>query len=187
MIAAQEVADTLRLLIPGFVALKVFYLLGLRTKRSDLEWTLWSVLTAAIIGPLVTPIGTMILGTAPGDDDPARLGIALLIGALGGLAGAVAWWLLVRLSPQIRMRASRLAWDAVLPSRPSWVQIWTSDGKTISGRVALVADPVESDALDLYVTDPAWIDSDNHVLPMTGVEGVLIDRSQITFMQVQPG
>ena len=49
MISAEQVADTLRLLVPGFVALKVFYWFGLRTKRADWEWTLWAILISSPI------------------------------------------------------------------------------------------------------------------------------------------
>ena len=50
MISAVQVADTLALLVPGFVALKIFYWFGQRTKRADWEWALWSILIAAPIG-----------------------------------------------------------------------------------------------------------------------------------------
>jgi hypothetical protein len=36
-------------------------------------------------------------------------------------------------------------------------------------------------------TDPAWVGAQNGVMPMTGVEGVLIDRLEIALVQVQPG
>ena len=46
VVTAPQVVDTLRLLVPGFVLLKAFYIVGLRTKRSDAQWVIWSILAA---------------------------------------------------------------------------------------------------------------------------------------------
>lgn len=182
MITAEEAADTIRLLVPGFVALKVFYAFGLRTRRSDLEWTVWSVLAAAVIDLLVGPARDQHVVWL--DRIPEFLtGLVLAIGL--GLVLIVGWRVLIGLRPRLRDQASRMAWDAVL-SQPHWVQIWTNGGKTISGKVALIADPVETDDLDLYVTEPAWVDAKLNVLPMDGVEGVVVARSDIAFIQVFP-
>jgi hypothetical protein len=179
VITASEAAETLRLLVPGFVALTVFYWLGLRTKRTDLEWTLWSLLAAAVIDALIDPLVHLLPGLA----HVPRLLIGLTLGVVVGLLLAVAWHLLIGRVPTLRVRASRMAWDAILP-KPHWVQVWTTDGKTVSGKVALLADPVETDELDLYLTEPAWIDASNKPVEMAGVEGFLIARSSIAYIQV---
>jgi hypothetical protein len=173
VITAEQAADTLRLLVPGFIALKIFYLFGLRTRRSDLEWVIWSVLAAAAIDAVVRLIPA---------GGPTLL-IAVALAVLFGLAAAVLWRLVASRRPAIRERSARMAWDAVL-SKPRWVQVWMRDGLTISGHTDLVADPVETDVLDLYLKDAAWIGADNEVVPMTGVEGVVIGRDAIAFVQV---
>lgn len=178
MISASDAADTLRLLVPGFLALKIFYVFGLRTRRSDLEWTLWSVLTAALIAALVDGVVAVVPSFAD-----VRLALALVAGVVTGILLSAAWTAATRYVPWARARASRMAWDVILPE-PHWVQVWTTDSKTISGKVAYVADPIESDDLDMYIVDPAWVDENRNVLPMTGVEGILIDRSNIAFVQV---
>ena len=78
-----------------------------------------------------------------------------------------------------------MAWDAVL-TRPGWVQVHTTDGKVFLGKVRLVADPVEVDDLDLYITDVTWVDADGNERPMTGVEGILIARENVSLVQVIP-
>jgi hypothetical protein len=34
---------------PGFVGLKTFYVFGLRTRRTDIEWAVWSILLSVIL------------------------------------------------------------------------------------------------------------------------------------------
>lgn len=46
VVEADAVAATLRLVIPGFVALSVFYWLGLAVRRADWRWLLWSLLAS---------------------------------------------------------------------------------------------------------------------------------------------
>src|ERR1700693_792132 len=46
LVSADEVAATLRLVVPGFVALSVFYWFGLAVKRPDWRWTVWSLLAS---------------------------------------------------------------------------------------------------------------------------------------------
>jgi hypothetical protein len=180
LITAEQAADTLRLLIPGFVALKVFYVLGLRTRRSDLEWALWSLLVAA----LLDGIANWLIGYVPGLAGSSFV-LSLLLGVALAAGGAAAWSSAVSKTPALRARSSRMAWDAVLPD-PHWVQVYTTDATVISGKVRYVADPTETDELDLYITEPAWVDAAGNVVEMSGVDGVLIGRDAISLIQVMP-
>lgn len=176
MVSAGEVADTIKLLAPGFVALKIFYQFGLRTRRTDLEWTLWSVLAAFVIAP----VGPWLTEQLDRDIEPIWL--ALVVGAVLGIALSMGWIALVRVWPGARLYVSRMAWDAVLPNS-RWIQVWTSDGRTVSGAVRNIADPAETDELDLYVEQPAWVDDAGNVTDMTGIEGLLIARDKIEYIQ----
>lgn len=46
LVTADGVAATLRFLIPGFVALSIFYWFGLAVRRADWRWLLWSLLAS---------------------------------------------------------------------------------------------------------------------------------------------
>ena len=115
--------------MPGFLALKVFYVFGLRTRRTDLEWTLWSLLAAAVIDAAV---GAVIF-VAPAIVAVPRLVLALIIAIAAGFSLAGGWYLIGRVWPVARQRASRMAWDAILP-HPQYVQIWMTDGNAIFNR-----------------------------------------------------
>lgn len=216
MITADQVVDTLRLLIPGFVALKVFYVFGQRTKRADWEWTLWSVLLSApiagaatwiagVVGASTTSLSAAIVDcgvtNAPGEtgDDlrailaacvndstaahnaDLRLLLAVGIALLGGLGLALAWQYLSKRVASLREKASLEAWDAVL-SEPHWVQLKVGD-LIYSGKVKVVADPVETDDLDIYITEPAII-SGSTTTELTETAGILVARDKIDWIQV---
>ena len=92
-ITAAQFADTLRFLLPGFVLTKTFYQLGLRTKRSDAQWVLWSILAAApvaYIGDSLVPL--------PG---AAALLIELPVAVALGALAAAAWGLACRRWPAL--------------------------------------------------------------------------------------
>jgi uncharacterized protein DUF6338 len=217
MITAEGVADTLRLLIPGFVALKLFYLFGLKTKRSDLEWTLWSVLVAAPLAATANWIANLIgqpatdlpgafakcavdasRTSAPADlegklsacasqalnvhNADLRLAIALALALVLGLGASWIWRKAVKSNPGIARGASTTAWSALL-REPHWIQVLLKDGRVISGYVAGAADSAETDALDLYLGEPAWVTQDSQgqatETRMTGVQGVLLSREEI--------
>lgn len=76
--AGDQVIHTLTYVAPGFVALKIFYLFGLRSRRSDLEWTIWSLVTSVVVGGLS--------GLLPFSPDLLVVGRFLVAIALAGLA-----------------------------------------------------------------------------------------------------
>jgi hypothetical protein len=110
-----------------------------------------------------------------------RLLIALVIAVVGGIVAAVIWRLAVRISPRLGKRASLQAWDAILRS-PHWVQVKVDD-MVYSGKVDVAADPTETDALDIYLREPALIDG-AEVNVLTATDGVLIARDKIEWIQV---
>lgn len=178
-LTATDVEATLRYVVPGFIALKVFYLFGLRTRRTDLEWTLWSILAAAAIDTAA--------GLLNPSDATKRLLIAVALALAAGVVGALLWRLLVRQWPVLGIGAARRAWDAILPL-PQWLQIWTKSDTLIFGRARVVASSVEADQLDIYVEEPQWVNiATGERLPMNGVAGLLIAESEVRMIQVLDG
>lgn len=106
MISASGVADTLRLLVPGFVALSAFYRVGLRSKRTDLQWTVWSVLLSAPIVALVSLTGV--------SDVNQRLAISLALALIGGLLFGWIWNTAASRFEWLQASTDIRAWDTVL-------------------------------------------------------------------------
>ena len=176
MITAQQVTDTLELLIPGFVALKVFYVFGLQTKRSDAQWALWSVLVSAPIAAitrLITPansISSLFVGLAL-----ASIVGGLLVFAWRGIAGR---WSSLRAREQLR------AWDVVLGvDEAPWLQVEMADSRVFVGQPKYVASSVDTDSLDLYLTDVRQSDGTN-LAQIPGIDGILISRSDVSLIAV---
>ena len=180
LVTSDQVAATIALLLPGFVALKVFYIGGQRTKRADWEWVLWSVLASVPIAL----VAEALLGWAGGSGayPDRKFFFSLLVAVLGAALAAGMWRYLRRRFPRIREKASLQAWDAVL-SQPHWVQVKVGD-LVFSGKVNIASDPVESDALDIYLTDPALLSDDGQAIELSSTQGVLIAREKIDWIQV---
>jgi len=175
-VSASDAEATLRFVVPGFVALKVFYVFGLKTRRTDLEWMLWSLLGAAVVDAAV--------GLLNPPDANVRLFVALTLALLSGGIGVAVWRAVVKRWPARRMGASRRAWDAILPV-PQWIQVWTKSETLILGHARVVASSVECDQLDLYLEEPQWVSAPTgERLPMPGVTGLLICESEVKMIQV---
>jgi hypothetical protein len=180
LVTVSQVADTLQLLVPGFVMMKTFYLLGLKTKRSDAEWAIWSLLAAV-------PVNALVHYIRP-HSDALNFVLALVAGLLGGVVLTGAWKAAAHLWPKLAAQASIRAWDVIF-SRPTaqWLQLELHDGRTLSGYAAYPARSVETDDLDLYLREPNLVVNEEYQ-QMPGVEGLLIARSEIsTIAVIEPG
>jgi hypothetical protein len=175
--SADKFADTLRLLAPGFVLMKTFYFFGLRTRRSDAQWALWSLITAAAISAAAEWMGI------PKND---RLWYAFLIAVGGGVILALVWNALAELYPALQAGESIRAWDIVF-QRPHWVQVDLVDKRTVAGYVRLAASSVDADEhLDLYIGRPRLVVNGQYV-ELPDAEGMLVRAEQISSVLVYDG
>ena len=189
ILTASAVADTLRLLLPGFVALQFFYRLGPRARHSDFHWTLWSLLVAAplaavgfALGPQVTTglarAGLPYLGASD-----SSMVAAIFVGVVGGVIGGVAWRWSARRWVRLQASTDLRAWDTVL-TRSDWIQVWTRGDRSFTGHPQFVANSAEVDDLDFYLEDPQEVFANGDVDKLEGIEGFLIARSDIGWLAV---
>jgi len=52
----SQLVEILLYVLPGFVALKLVYMFGVRQRRTDLEWVVWSIALSTIVFVAVLPI-----------------------------------------------------------------------------------------------------------------------------------
>src|SRR6266851_7885945 len=97
LVSAQQVVDTLALLVPGFVLIKVFYFFGLQTKRSDAQWVIWSILASA-------PIASLASALTRGSGSLTTLAVSLLFAVTGGVLLSAAWGQLAARRPDLLAR-----------------------------------------------------------------------------------
>jgi hypothetical protein len=176
MVSADDVVATLRFLVPGFVALRVFYWLGLKTRRTDLELTLWSLLAAAVIDA--------VANLAHPGDGTTRLVLAVAIAVAIGGFGSAAWiWASTRW-PVLATEAAPTAWERVL-TEPHWVNVWNTSDEVIFGTIRIVGLAIETDDPDIYLEEPEWVDTTTGTrTPIQGTAGLIIKRSDIRLIQV---
>jgi hypothetical protein len=215
LVTAEDVAATLRLLVPGFVALSVFYWFGLAVKRTDWRWTLWSLVASVPIA-YVAQLVAGWLGAAEkslaaafadcgldaleglmrsaerrealegcanssiaANHPEVTLGIAVLLAVLIGAVAAIIWRRIAEVQPSWLRRMQPNAWGAYLRDS-RWLLLKTEDGM-YSGWAQSVADPVETDDLDLLLGDPEAL-VDGVYQPIPGVEALLVRREDIKWV-----
>lgn len=97
------------------------------------------------------------------------------------VAGAAAFvWRRAGALHVLRTATAPRARDAIL--QKGWVQITLSNGRVLSARLRLAAEPT-SDDQDLYIDRPAWIKG-TETLEMPKTAGVLIPGASITYVQM---
>ena len=174
--AVAQARDVVLFLAPGFVALKVFQLFGAQRKRSDWEWTTWSVLVAALIG---------VLPFAPA----ARL----LVGFALGVLLAVAWrtapkW--PRVGNWVVQGLTNSVWDLVLEraSREDRVVEVTlgqgDDQVQFFGTPAYFAYEQYEAEPWLYLTDAYRKVKGERYQPLVRTRGVMVHKEQISWLRV---
>lgn len=178
-------------LAPGFLALKLFYLLGAQRVRSEWEWTTWSVVASLPINGLASVLRDRI--TAPKTSpDPYESVLGLLIGvALGAVLAA--GWRLVRAST--RAEAARLrrtfgasAWDEALEDAQRanrQVELVLEDGKRYLGTIGYGGREDNAAEGWLYLIFPEVYDESlKDFRPAKGTHGILLHRDRIKRIRV---
>jgi hypothetical protein len=136
--SAEDVFQTILLIGPGFVALKVFQLFGARRKRSEWEWTVWSVIAGVLIAALALGLSRAL--TLP--DVAARFAVAIVAGA----AGALLWRVVRKIADPaaigFRQELTDSVWDLVMEEasrrgRPLEVAVVEGETETLYvGKIA---------------------------------------------------
>jgi hypothetical protein len=180
MISPDDIVATITFLVPGFVALKWFYWFGLKTKRSDLEWTLWSLVAAALIGVVADQFWPL-----PADATtvtPDRLIGSLILGVGLGVLLTVGWDILRALLPNIELDAGLQAWGVL--QKANWVQLRLTSGPTIMGHPHVLSNPAQTDKQDIYLTNLKWVDHTGTYVPIEGAVGILVRQESIDYALV---
>jgi uncharacterized protein DUF6338 len=199
VVTAAAVTDTLRVLVPGFILLQTFYVFGLQIRRTDAQWVIWSIVAALpVIAATDVLLGLSARVFHTGRDANVTLLLALPIAVVGGLLLAFGWRTLTRRWPRIAAVAGVRAWDNVFgrsrsakvsdpvtlsSGPPEWLQITLTNKIVYSGRPVYAARSVDTDDVDLYLIDPAIVVGTRSIA-LSGVEGVLVPRSQIASITV---
>ena len=201
--SSEDVLNAILVLAPGFVALKVFQLFGTQRKRSEWEWTIWSLITGVALAVIVAAtrldFGLRIPELEIAGDDavsfaglPERLALAVVTGivltiAWRGMSSSRISWL-VRSTRQL----TNSAWDHVLDTASQnryGVEIAVPVGE---GSEALFLGAIGAFAREADEAQPwlyiqcvrQWDPQRAAYLPLARTDGVLVHREQITRLRI---
>lgn len=182
MTSLEDAAATLRVIVPGFIALRWFYWRALPRRQTDLELVIYALIASLplvwLASVLVRPTPSVVAGQPP--NETGTVVIAVILAVIAGEVGARLWKRAAARWPTLRARMSSAVWNDVM-TRPEggWFQVYTADNAIYHGWVQFVADTADTDEPDLYLREPTTVRKDGASAPMPGVEGVLIPRSGI--------
>lgn len=201
--SADDLVNLFLVLAPGFAALKLFAMFGTRRKRSEWEWTIWSV----IVGVLIAVVAAVVpLQLAPVDATyevvpGQRIAVAevaerFLFAILLGVALVAVWRAITRSQYRAlvlgRRRLTQSGWDFVL-------QTATQARRGIEVAVAGPGDTeliyfgsIGAFALEEDETEPwlyvqcvrQWSVSQNGFVPLLRTDGILLHREQIKRIRI---
>jgi len=200
----KDVADSVLLLGPGFVLLKVVYLSGGQHERLQWEWVVWSVLTSLGLAAAASYLAGFVPGTrtagplGPSDFEVGlRFGLAVTLGLVGGRT-----WAQIRRSSQPWMRrltrmVADSAWDVILDDasrtdkkgHPLFgVEVAVSEGSgqaSYYGKLAAFGYEAAAARPSIYLTDVSrWSDANSRYETLARTEGMLFDGDKIARLRV---
>ena len=174
--AVAAARDVVLALAPGFLALKVFQVFGAQRKRSEWEWTAWSVLVAALISVL-----------------PLQYWAQLVTGIALGFGLATGWHALPRLGVIGAWASKALgnsAWDLALDRavrQRCVVEVAIGEGadeERLFGRLNLFGYEQYEAEPWIYLSSPQRRPPGGKYAPMERAVGVLVHRDNIKWLRV---
>jgi len=202
--STEDLINVVLVLAPGFVALKIFQHFGTQRKRSEWEWTVWSIIVGAVIALTVAALRVDLFT----NDVIAELGGGLTFGTSGvverfavatlfGSVLAIAWrGIGSRAIPALSGLTRQLtnsAWDHVLDEAAAQrfgleVVIDAGDAPgdvRFYGSLGTFAHERDEAEPWLYVQCVrTWDPGKKGYADMPNTDGVLIHRDQIKWMRV---
>jgi hypothetical protein len=163
--AMEQLRQAFYLIAPGFLTLKIFQLFGSERKRSEWEWSVWSVLVSVLLDvftkdPIVKLAAAAVLGFA-------------LVGAYRAT-----------LDRRLRRELVNSAWDHTLDitARAKMPVEVTIDDVRYFGRLRTFAREETGADLWLYLTDVSR-DMGSGWKRLTRTEGVLVHERNVKLIR----
>lgn len=154
--------------------MKVFYVFGFPTRRTDAQWVIWSLLATA---PLVSVTTVFLRGHFEWRTFPVELFTGLGAGALLALA----WRGLARIAPVLQQELTIRAWD--LLGDYGWISVELADGRRFRGWTKYLARSIDSDDADMMLADPA-VEIAGAYRKLDSVEALLLKRADIKLVSI---
>jgi hypothetical protein len=208
--ATEDVINTILVIAPGFVALKVFQLVGAQRKRSEWEWTIWSIIAGVLIaaGTALARLnfGVEVPELKLAEGDPSAGSPATKLSFVGlpertvvavgaGVLGAIVWRLIRQArGPLARrgvMQLTDSAWDYVLDEAVNnkfGIEVVTPGAGDAELRFygipgTFAYESAEAEPLLYLRKVHEWTDASGYT-KVLGTDGILLHRDNIKRIRV---
>jgi hypothetical protein len=202
--STEDLINVVLILAPGFVALKIFQHFGTQRKRSEWEWTVWSIIVGAVIAVIVAAVPIDFLA----NDATVDLGGGISFGTSGVLErftvavvvgfAFVALWRAANMRGipalgRLTRRLTNSAWDHVLDEAAAQrfgLEVVmdvgdATDDVRFYGSIGTFAHERDEAEPWVYVQCvEAWDAAKSAYAQIPNTDGVLIHRNQIKWMRV---
>lgn len=191
-LAVQDLASAVTLLLPGFVAVSLFEITnpGIARDRQPLQWVMWSLAVSMLLFAGIHGVYSIADWPRHPLDPEFYVGLlaaATLIGYVTGRsAGSVRGRNLTR---SLRILLPPWVWVEVLSER-RWVVVHLMDGTILYGYPRRYTDDPREATRELYLEQPSILSisgQDIRYRRLPEADGVLIDSTQIQFIEVMQG
>jgi hypothetical protein len=180
----SELVQILLYVLPGFIGLKIVYVFGIRQRRTDLEWIIWSIALSTAAFVLVSPVRDWL-----GLPETNPLAVVLSYPAAFLLAGIllVGWQLPVVQQQQWRLIAE--PWDMAYAdaiSRHLQAVVELQDGREVYGDILWMGLAGEGSARSITVGSVHVSDADGKWVLLPEDQELYIPESSIRLLRLVP-
>ena len=184
---ASDIITILQYLLPGFIAAWIFYALTSYPKQSQFERVIQALIFTMVIQGLVLVIqycaeNIYQLSWSKNINLVSSLIVSIMFGlVISYFANNDKFHKLLRYFKITKETSYASEWFGAFSDRITYVVLHLNDGRRIYGWP--VEWPTEPNNGHFLLKDSNWLGDDNSEKPLTGVDGILIDGSNVEFVE----
>lgn len=184
---ASDVISILQYLLPGFIAAWIFYALTSYPKQSQFERVIQALIFTMIVQGLVLSVQFSVENVRPLSwSKNTNFTFSLIISIIFGLiisyfANNDKFHKLLRYFKITKETSYASEWFAAFSDNITYVVLHLNDGRRIYGWP--IEWPTEPNNGHFLLKDSNWLKDDNSEIPLEGVDGILIDGSNVELVE----
>jgi hypothetical protein len=182
-----EVVETLKYLLPGFISAWIFYALTSYPKQSQFERVIQALIFTILIRGFIEGVSYLCnsykVDVWPQNIDfLASILAAFILGLLlSYFANNDKFHKLLRFFKITKETSYASEWFSAFSDRVTYVVLHLKDQRRIYGWPKEW--PTEASKGHFLLQDACWLGDDNNEIPLTGVESILIDGSNVELVE----
>ena len=184
---ASDIITILQYLLPGFIAAWIFYALTSYPKQSQFERVIQALIFTMVVQGLVLVIqycaeNIFQFSWSKNINLVSSLIVSITFGlVISYFANNDKFHKLLRYLKITKETSYASEWFGAFSDRITYVVLHLNDGRRIYGWP--VEWPTEPNNGHFLLKDSNWLKDDNSEIPLTGVDGILIDGSNVELVE----